>query len=257
MLGSIIGDIVGSPYEFNNIRNTDFELFGRNCDFTDDTICTVAVADAILRKTDFAQSLQKWCRRYPNPKGAYGMSFSRWIHEENPRPYGSYGNGAAMRVSPCGWAFPDDATTIREAMKSAKCSHSHVEGLIGAATVALAIFRLRTIDNCTFDSEPIRSLFDTAYGENPAITAPGVFDESCQGCVPLAYRICLKADSFEDAIRLAVAYGGDSDTLGAIVGGMAEARWSIPEDIRRKGMSYLPDDIREVVINFEERFGHN
>lgn len=257
MLGTIIGDIVGSPYEFNNIHDTDFKFFGQDCDFTDDTVCTVAVADAILNHADFAESLQKWCRRYPNPKGAYGISFSRWIRENNPKPYGSYGNGAAMRVSPCGWAFSDEASTIRAAMNSAKCSHSHVEGLIGAATVALAIYRLRTIDSCTFDSEPIRCLFETAYGDAPAIPAPGVFDETCQGCVPLAYRICRQAGSFEEAIRLAVAYGGDSDTLGAIVGGMAEARWSIPEEIRSKGMSYLPDDIRKVVENFEERFGHN
>lgn len=252
MLGAIIGDIVGSPYEFANTKDPRFPLFSERSSFTDDTICTVAVADAILNGSDFGESLQSWCLRYPHPMGGYGGSFNAWLHSANPQPYNSWGNGAAMRVAPCGWAFDTEADTLRAALASAAPTHNHVEGLIGASTIALAIHKLR-IDSW----EHVAPIFDSAYGINPVLPAPGVFDETCRGCVPLAYKICDESISFVDAIRRAVLYGGDSDTLGAIVGSLAEARWGIPDEIKRQAMQYLPGEMLYVINEFKSQFDYD
>lgn len=249
MLGAIIGDIVGSPYEFANTKNPRFHLFSERSSYTDDTICTVAVADAILRGSAFGETLREWCLRYPNPMGSYGCSFNAWLHSSNPQPYDSCGNGAAMRVAAVGWAFDTDAETLRAALASAAPTHNHVEGLIGASTVALAIHKLR-IDSW----EHVAPIFESAYGINPALPAPGVFDETCHGCVPLAYKICNESTSFEDAIRRAVLYGGDSDTLGAIVGSLAEARWGIPAAIKEKALSMLTEEMLAVINEFSKRY---
>lgn len=251
MLGAIIGDIVGSPYEFANTSNPRFPLFSKRSSFTDDTICTIAVADALVRGTDFGETLREWCLRYPNPTGAYGSSFNAWLHSENPQPYNSFGNGAAMRVSPCAWAAKSEAEAMRLAMASAAPTHNHPEGLVGATTIALAIYQLR-VDRW----ESVASIFDSAYGVNPALPAPGVFDETCQGCVPLAFAICSQSCRFEDAIRRAVLYGGDSDTLAAIVGSLAEARWGIPAEIREKALSMLPAEMVDVILKFKSKFGY-
>ena len=138
MLGAIIGDIVGSKYEFNNTFDYDFEMFSEGCDFTDDTICTVAIADAVLNKRSYQESLQDWCRRYPNPKGAYGGRFAAWVHSDNPQPYNSFGNGSAMRVSPVAWLFNDLSQVLKEAEKTALPTHNHPEGIKGAKAVAHA-----------------------------------------------------------------------------------------------------------------------
>lgn len=258
MLGAIIGDIVGSPYEFANTKNKDFPLFSEASDFTDDTICTIAVADALISEKPFDVSLREWCLRYLNPKGAYGGSFSAWLRSPNPQPYDSWGNGAAMRVSPCGWAFSSERQTVRAAYASAEVTHNHPEGLAGACCVANAIFKLRTDRSLSFSSHKIRSLVEAFYGNDwrSRIPAPGVFDESCQGCVPLAFHICSKSKNFEDAIRRAVLYGGDTDTVGAIVGSLAEAHWGIPAEIKEKALSYLPNDMLEVLVKFKNRFGY-
>lgn len=269
MLGAIIGDIVGSPYEFNNTSNPRFPLFSERSSFTDDTICTVAIADAILRDLDFGYALRLWCLRYPNPIGAYGGSFNAWLHSENPQPYNSFGNGAAMRVSPCGWAFGSEAETLRAALASAAPTHNHVEGLIGASVVARGIYMLRTTHSSCSVSILNRDLLVPAYGVDwfeRCVPAVFQWDETCQGCVPLAFHIIDKTDRlfnpgrfgspFEDAIRRAALYGGDSDTLAAIVGSLAEARWGIPEGIRNEAMSYLPEEMKEVVEKFEKTYGH-
>ena len=138
MIGTIIGDIVGSRFEFHNTNSIDFELFTPECSFTDDTICTVAVADALLRDEDFGKVIHEWCRRYPCPMGGYGGRFAQWVHSDSPQPYNSFGNGSAMRVSPCGYiSHLDDA--LRHAEASASCSHNHPEGIRGAVVVAHAI----------------------------------------------------------------------------------------------------------------------
>lgn len=256
MLGAIIGDIVGSRFEFDNTHNPKFQFFHKKCSFTDDTICTVAVADAILRDEPFAARLQYWCRKYPNPKGAYGSSFAAWINSPNPQPYHSYGNGAAMRVSPCGWAYDSEVQTLRAALMSAECSHNHPEGLIGASTIARAIFKLRNMRYPSFRDGEVDSLIKDSYGENYVSNIPmsGIFDETCQGCVPLAFYICTVANSFQDAIRKAVLYGGDTDTVAAIVGSLAEARWGIPAEMQAKALEYLPDEMKPIVFNFYDRF---
>lgn len=265
MIGAIIGDIVGSKYEFNNTFDYGFPLFDRRCNFTDDTICTIAVADAILKAkggvptdTEFKDSLLYWCKKYPHPMGAYGASFAHWLNSPNPQPYDSFGNGAAMRVSPVGYAFNDDDMVFRAAINSAKVSHSHTEGLIGAYATALAISKIRATDK----QKHIEILFATMeslYGRRWQRNLPkqGVFDETCQGCVPLAFKICISSDSFEDAIRQAICYGGDSDTLGAIVGGIAEAMYGVPSKIEEKALSFLTPDLLDVVTKFEKKYGNN
>lgn len=268
MIGAIIGDIVGSKYEFNNTFDYNFKLFDKGCNFTDDTICTIAIADAIVQArdgkpiaSDFRYSLLKWCRRYPHPMGGYGSSFSKWLACKHPQPYNSFGNGAAMRVSPVGFAYSITPTTIREAMESAKVSHNHMEGLIGASVVALAISKMINIRNLRDDSiKPKAILYDIIeeyYGFNWEMNIPpkGMFDETCQGCVPLAFKICIESNSFEDAIRRAISYGGDSDTLGAIVGGLAQAAYGVPIELKQMALSYLPLEMIEVYNKFEEKYG--
>ncbi len=259
MLGAIIGDIVGSPYEFANTSNPRFPLFSKRSSFTDDTVCTIAVADALVRGSDFGETLREWCLRYPNPMGSYGGSFSAWLRSANPQPYNSFGNGAAMRVAPCGWAFNSEAETLRAAMASASPTHNHVEGLIGASVVARAIFNYREYGNAP-DSVDVFGLVAEHYGwewnREAHLPSPGVFDETCQGCVPLAFHILLQSSGFEDAIRQAVLYGGDSDTLAAIVGSLAEARWGIPAEIRDKALELLPADMRSVINQFSKTFGY-
>ena len=263
MIGAIIGDIVGSKYEFNNIFDYNFPLFSTGCNYTDDTICTIAVADAILKangkipeSTDFQQSLQNWCKKYPHPMGGYGAGFVQWINSNNPQPYDSFGNGAAMRVSPVGFACFGEAVVMRAAMNSARCSHSHTEGLIGASAVALMISRLAHSKQSAIDT--IKHIANAFYGSNWQVYLPqkGIFDETCQGCVPLAFDILLKSNNFEDAIRKAISYGGDSDTLGTIVGGMAEAMFGVPQEMRDKALSYLPQEMIDVITKFEKKYEH-
>lgn len=262
MIGAIIGDIVGSKFEFNNTFDYNFKLFDYGCSFTDDTICTIAIADAILNAkdgmpsaADFKTSLLKWCRLCPHPMGGYGCGFSNWLTSKNPQPYDSFGNGAAMRVSPIGFAYNDTSVVIREAMESAKVSHSHTEGLIGASVVALLISELRTASDKNFLIHRKMMFF---YGDDWVNNLPkkGEFNETCQGCVPLAFDIVLQSKSFEDAIRRAVSYGGDSDTLGAIVGSIAEAYFGVPTDLEEIALSYLPIEMKNVYYNFIKRYGN-
>lgn len=251
MLGAIIGDIVGSRFEFNNTNKYDFgELFTHECSFTDDTICTVAIADALLNGSkDYKGCLLKWCRKYPNPMGSYGGSFARWINEPVQLPYYSFGNGAAMRVSPVAWAIPTSGEVVSEAIETANVTHNHPEGIKGAMATALAVYYLRT----TKKRECLDVIEGMFYDRN-AKYKRGVFDETCQGTVPVALRIVRDSKDFEDAIRLTMAWGGDSDTLGAIVGAMAEALYGIPVGIQRYAKSYLPNDMLQVVNKFYKKF---
>ena len=256
MLGAIIGDIVGSTYEFNNTCNYNLELFPQGSSFTDDTICTIAVADAILKGIPYRDSLLKWCRKYPNPVGAYGSMFSQWLNSHIHKPYNSFGNGAAMRVSPVGWAFMKSIDVLEEAQKSAECSHNNPEGIKGAQTIAMCVWYLANHRN-NYDAKKMADdICGGMYGQDYAnhIPAQGVWDATCQGCVPLAVHLFIKSKSFEDAIRLAVSYGGDSDTLGAIVGSLAGAFFDIPEELRIKGLSYLPKEMTNVLTQFDRSF---
>lgn len=250
MKGAIIGDIIGSRFEFNNTNRTNFNLFTKSCSFTDDTICTVAVMDALMSDDlDFKNALLNWCRKYPYPMGGYGVSFAMWIRSDDPQPYNSFGNGAAMRVSPCAWAFHRRTDVLRAAAYSAGVTHNHPEGILGAMATADAMIRLRY-----FKDRRHASWVERLYYDPTLSYERGVFNETCQGTVPVALRIIAESDSFEDAIRKAIAWGGDSDTIGAIVGGMAEALYGVPGGIWERASMYLPGEMIDVVDKFYRRF---
>ncbi len=256
MLGAITGDIVGSCYEFNPTNDYGFDMFPPGSGFTDDTICTVAVADAILHGRDYGESIHDWCRRYPHPKGGYGGRFHQWVMSDYPKPYGSFGNGSAMRVSPAAWAGYDEKSMLEEAALTASCSHNHVEGIKGAQTVALAIF-------LAGKHRPVEEILDRCArfsGYDLNIRQENVvnrFDETCQGTVPVALWIIEKSNSFEDAIRRSVSLGADADTLGAIVGSIAQPIWGIPDSIREKVMSMLPAEMKNIIKEFENNVIHH
>lgn len=258
MLGAIIGDIVGSRWEFNPTNDYDFEWLSKANGFTDDTICTVAVADALLHDRDFGESIHDWCNRYPHPMGSYGGRFAQWVHSDNPQPYGSFGNGSAMRVSPIAHWYDTIDEVLDAAEATAAPSHNHEEGIKGAQTVALAIFRALQFNKIRYQEAPlnidsiIRECVEfSGYNiDMPKSSVLNRFDETCQGTVPVALKIISMATSYNDAVRLAVSLGADADTLGAIVGSIAEAIWGIPLCIRDDIEDYLPDDMLDVVEAF-------
>lgn len=264
MLGAIIGDIVGSRFEFDNTNTTTFELFTKECAYTDDTVCTIAVADALLSGSDFKTSLLKWCRKYPNPMGAYGGSFVRWIHAANPQPYNSFGNGSAMRVSPCGW-LPRQEEVIGKARQSAQCTHNHPEGIKGAQCVAECIYATRLArqqridENSPVDGKQQVRAIAAKYGYDLTPTCDEIrrtntFNETCQVTVPQALTCFLESTDFESAVRLAVSIGGDSDTIAAIAGSIAEAHYDIPQTLLEQAWNYLPQEMQEVVCLFREKY---
>ena len=257
MIGAIIGDIVGSRWEFAPTNDYDFEWLSEENGFTDDTICTVAVADALLKDHDFGESIHDWCNRYPDPMGGYGGRFAQWVHSENPQPYNSFGNGAAMRVSPVAYWYKNLDEVLDAAAGTALPSHNHDEGIKGAQTVALAIFKAlqfgqeapEHIDEILADCVEFSS-YDINIRKENVINR---FDETCQGTVPVALWIIGISDNFEDAVRKAVSLGADADTLGAIVGSIAEVIWGIPLQIQLEIMHYLPSEMKRVVIEFYRR----
>lgn len=266
MLGAIIGDIVGSRFEFNPTNDYNFELFTEKCSFTDDTICTVAVADALLKGKDYGDSIHEWCRKYPNPMGGYGGSFRKWVMSDEPKPYNSFGNGSAMRVSPIGWWCTLNEL-FEEAKKSAACTHNHEQGIEGALAVAIAIYdcyEYRAVNkDKPITKEVMKYVLDhakqTYFGlgdiELDIEKYRNKFDETCLGTVPVALWIVMHSRGFEDAVRQAVSLGADADTLGAITGSIAEALWGIPEWMKVKAMSYLPSEMKDVVNEFHHRLG--
>lgn len=277
MFGAFIGDIVGSKYEFNNIKTKDFPLFSQGCDYTDDTIMTAAVAKAIMMSCReqyekdengrgfqefLIETMQDFGRRYPSPTGAYGGNFARWLHMQNPAPYGSYGNGSAMRVSPCGLA----AVTMEEALALARASacitHNHPEGIKGAEAVSAAIF----LAKCKESKEKIRRYISEHY-YNLNFTLDSIrnsyqFNESCQGSVPQAITAFLESENFEDAIRNVISIGGDCDTTGAITGSIAWIYYAgrnywdqsridrSMQQIKSQAAAYLPKEFTDIAESF-------
>ena len=276
MFGAIIGDIVGSVYEWNNIKTKDFPLFRDECFFTDDTVMTIATADALMnggQPNDFIDAYKKWGRRYPD--AGYGGRFGSWIFSDDREPYNSWGNGSAMRVSPCAWLmdcgfcartgmWPSNG---RERAKlSAEVTHSHPEGIKGALAVTDAIFMCRFYAGGYGDDmgNPIKERLNLAqykvqikehiereYGYGLSKTLDEIrpayrFNESCQDTVPQAIVAFLESTDFEDAIRNAISLGGDSDTLAAITGSIAEAAYGVPDWIKDKALSYLDAPMQEV-----------
>ena len=241
MLGAIVGDIVGSIYEFDNHRSKDFPLFQDHCQFTDDTILTVATADALMGDRDFASNYRSYGKKYPS---SYGGFFRRWIFDESQGPYNSFGNGSAMRVSPVGWAFDTEEEVLAMAKASSIVTHDHPEGIKGAQATAVAIFWAR---NGKTQTEIVRDV-EAMFGYDISTPIDEIrkfyeFDVTCQGTVPEALRCFFEAEDFEDAIRNAISIGGDSDTLAAITGSIAEARWGVPEEIGREALERLDDEL--------------
>ncbi len=252
MIGAIIGDIVGSRFEFNNTDDFNFTLFTKECSFTDDSICTLAVGYALVNGISYEESLRHWCGMYPNPMGAYGGSFARWLASDNPQPYNSFGNGSAMRVSPVAWWFDNLDDVQREAEKAALPTHNHPEGVKGAVATATAIFLARK-----HGKAPMLGAMAEYYPQwVEPLLGRNRFDETCQGTMPVVFGVINRANSFEEAIRYAVAVGGDSDTIGAIVGSIAEAVWGVPDDMRKAALSYLTPQMLDVVTKIETKYGN-
>lgn len=257
MLGTIIGDIVGSIYERRGIKTKDFELFGRGCSFTDDTVMSIAVAEALLDEKEGKQkfsdsivnSLQQWGRKYPY--AGYGGSFILWLDSDDPKPYNSFGNGSAMRVVSCGFLAEDVIEALSYARESAEVTHNHPEGIKGAEIVSMAIFLAKSKKGKQEIKEIIEKQFRLSLDKTLDEIRPSYkFDVTCQGTVPQALQAFLESNSFEDAIRNAISLGGDSDTLAAITGGISEAYYGIPDDIRNKAMEYIDEDIKSVVKRY-------
>ena len=254
MLGACIGDIIGSVYEFNAWKCSEFPLFSEKSEFTDDTVCTIAVAECLLDGSDPTAALRKWGYRYPGR--GYGGGFAAWLRDAGMGPYNSYGNGAAMRVSPAAWL----AGSLDEALALARhvtaVTHNHPEGIKGAEATVTAIW----LAGQGKSPEAIRSRIHRDFGYDLSGSVDEIrphyrFNETCQDTVPQAIVCVLEAVSFEDAVRKAVSLGGDADTLAAIAGPIAEVRFGIPEEIRRKGWLRLPKDMRDVLERLYENPG--
>ena len=256
MLGAIIGDIVGSVYEFNNYRFKDFQpFFSRKSFFTDDSVCTCAIADALVNDRHPALALKDWGERYWE-NGGWGRSFALWLGSDSLEPYNSYGNGAAMRVAPAGLLAKSLDEAIALAHRVTTVTHNHPEGLKGAAATATAIYLART----GHSQAGIRGYVAETFGYDLTRTVDEIrlgyrFNETCQQTVPEALTCVLEADGFEDAIRNAISIGGDSDTIGAIAGGVAEALFGIPEDIADTAWKRLPEDMRQVLTRLYDIAG--
>lgn len=259
MIGAIIGDIAGSIYEFNNIKTEDFPLIGENCFFTDDTVMTIAVAEALQngnrneKKTEtcMVKSIKKYGKLYPN--AGYGGRFSAWLQNPEPKPYNSYGNGSAMRVSPVAWYFHSLEKVEKFAEISARVTHDHPEGIRGAQAVAAAIFMARNGRS----KEYIKRYMELKYHYEFSTTLDEIrpdyhFDETCQGTVPVALEVFFEAESFEDTLRKAISMGGDSDTLAAIACSVAEAFYPVPEEIQKLALSHLDKKLTSMLKKWNE-----
>ena len=255
IIGAIIGDIVGSRFEFNNYRSTDFEFLNDRCFFTDDSVMTIAVADWVTnkRQTDrhLALYLREWGRKYPNR--GYGGMFLRWLlSKELSSPYNSFGNGSAMRVSPCGFYAQSLDEALFLAKQSAEVTHNHPEGIKGAQSVAAAIYLAKTGSTKAI----IKEYIENNFGYDLSRTCDEIrrvykFNETCQETCPEAIIAFLESHDYESAIRLGISLGGDSDTIGAITGGIAAAYYGIPDSIIEEVKRFIPFEFIDIVEKFE------
>lgn len=266
LLGAIAGDTIGSPYEFdcNNIKTTEFPLFNRASGWTDDSVMTVAVAEAVmagfasgqpdpaLTEKAMISSMQKWGQAFPY--AGYGGNFRYWLVDKNPQPYNSWGNGSAMRVSAVGWAYDTLEEVEKFAEISARVTHNHPEGIKGAKAVAAAIF----LGRAGKSKQEILDYVEKTYGypisqmSCDEIRPTYRMNESCQGTVPQAFCAFREGNSFEEVARLAVSLGGDSDTLCCIACAMAEAVYGIPEEIQRETVNRLPEELLDILLRFQK-----
>lgn len=257
MLGAIAGDVVGSAYEANAVKTTDFDLFPPGARFTDDTVLTVATAEVLLGDGDYAVAYRRFGRAFPH--AGYGGSFYRWLCSDGAGPYGSWGNGAAMRVSPVGFALDSVDAVLAEAARSAAVTHDHPEGIKGAQATALAVFLARS----GADKEIIKAEIQGRFGYDltrclNAIRPGYRFDVSCQGSVPESLIAFLASTDYESALRNAISLGGDADTMACIAGGIAQAFYgagAVPEPIAGEVRTRLPSGLLDVLDRFEHCYG--
>jgi ADP-ribosylglycohydrolase len=254
MLGAIAGDIIGSSYEWHNTKSYNFELFTPQSSPTDDSVLTIAVADCLLHDKDYVKTFKEYGHRYP--RAGYGGMFLKWLGCNNSSPYNSFGNGSAMRVSPVGFAFGTLEEVLLQAEKSAAVTHNHPEGIKGAQAIASSIFLARSGSG----KQDIRNYVVKTLGYNLNQTLDEIrptyeFDETCQGSVPQAIIAFLESNDYEDAIRKAISLGGDSDTIGCMTGGIAQAYYKvIPDYIVEKVRSLLEEEFIEIIDEFNLRF---
>ena len=253
MLGAIAGDVLGSIHEFHPIKTKNFDLLNSECVFTDDSVMTAAVADSLMNKIPYVESLQMWGRKYP--RAGYGGWFSKWIDSDFPKPYNSFGNGSAMRCSSVGWLFEDEGSVLEEAKKSAEVTHNHPEGIKGAQAVALGVMLCRQGSTKLEIQEKLEDLFDYDLSQTmEQVKFNYSFDVTCQGSVPQAITAFLESEDFEDAIKNAISLGGDADTQACIAGALAEAFYmKIPDQIKEFVLTRITPDILDVLHQLHVR----
>ncbi|NJD36857.1 MAG: ADP-ribosylglycohydrolase family protein [Geobacter sp.] len=252
MIGAIAGDIIGSPYEFRPHKSVDFPLFSAGCRFTDDTVLTIALAEAILTDADYAAVMKQYYLRYPD--AGYGGRFRKWAVTTNSNPYRSFGNGAAMRISPVAFYY----TTLEEVLVQAEAytavTHNHPEGIKGAQATAAAIFLARNGSSKEEIKKYVTATFDYNLSRSCTHMRPDYkFDVTCQGSVPESITCFLESSDYESTVRLAVSLGGDSDTQACIAGGIAEAFYGVPKWIEEKAQDYLDVDLLSVLLHFKSK----
>lgn len=254
MIGSIIGDIIGSVHEFSSTKSMAFPLFQEGSTFTDDTVLTLAVADCLVSGKSYVDSFHQYTSAYPDR--GYGLRFYQWVRSGSRDPYNSWGNGSAMRVSPVGYAFEDLSSVLVESKRSAEVTHNHAEGIRGAQATATAIFLARQGES----KKAIRRAIEKRFGYNLKRTIDEIrpaytFTESCQQTVPEAITAFLDSTDYEDAVRLAISLGGDADTLACITGGIAEAYYGgVPSNIAKMGLLRLDKKLREILDSFSTKY---
>jgi ADP-ribosyl-[dinitrogen reductase] hydrolase len=255
LLGAIAGDVIGSVYEFAGQKKYDFPLFVPGSRFTDDSVLTLAVADAILHERSYLDCIREYALRYPH--SGFGGYFRKWMYSDDPRPYNSFGNGSAMRVSAVGWAFDTLEEVLREAERSAAVTHNHPEGTKGAQAAALCVYLARMGEGKGNIKQEVQARFGYDLERTLDEIRPTYqFNEICRQTVPEAILAFLESNDYEDAVRKAISLGGDADTLAAITGAIAEAYYGgVPAGIVDEVMIRLPADLKSVVNEFGQRFG--
>ena len=250
IIGAISGDIIGSIYEWNNVKTIDFTLFNKKSTYTDDSVLTIATMFAIMNGVSYEEAYQNFGRKYPNR--GYGGNFQSWIYLKHPKPYNSWGNGSAMRVSPIGWSGNSIEEVLLEAKKSAEVTHNHPEGIKGAQSIAVSIYLAKIGKTKGEIREYITEIFKYNLDRKIEEIRPEYrFDVSCQGSVPEAIIAFLESTDYENAIRLAISLGGDSDTIACITGGIAEAYYrGIPENISKNVLNILPKEFIKIIEKF-------
>jgi len=255
MIGAIAGDVIGSVFEHRPVKSTTFPLFTEQSRFTDDTVLTVAVADAIINRAAYDRALKNFGRRYPF--AGYGSSFYRWLLTTESQPYNSWGNGSAMRVSPVGFAFDSTEKVLHQAARCASVTHNHPEGIKGAQATALAVYLARTGKSKSQIRKQISGRFGYDLDRRLVDIRPDYsFDISCQGTVPEAIIAFLESENYVDAVRKGISLGGDSDTIACITGGIAQAYYGqIPEEIVSQTRIRLPQEFLKVIDQFSQKYG--